>query len=307
MLATVKAKRACWVSMGGTAFASNDSNAQLTDPRRMQPPNVSYRPTSNPLTAHDAGTTATINIASFTMRCAGVDISENSGSITGLSYNTLYYIYFDDQYFQGGGVSYNSTTTKETALNGQGRFFVGSIQTPRSGYADTTGNGDGGTGGQYGMQNVLHPTAYLTVNAGTNISNAYQAVDGDLNTFAQVIGGTNVILRAISFPNMVRGYQTATLKVVYSITANTIGAGQSAASIVGSILGADGNLYNFFDGTSLQVNYTGGQTVGITTSSVAIPPGTNFWQVQASVIANPNGNTGSVTIKFYEAYIVAQE
>jgi len=109
-----------------------------------------YRPLSNPLTGHDAGASATINIAAFTMRTSSKgDISENSGSVTGLSFNTLYYIYFSDPSLNGGSVTYIATTTRETAIsNGgaTGQFFVGSVTTPLSGQPDTTGNNDGGSG-----------------------------------------------------------------------------------------------------------------------------------------------------------------
>jgi hypothetical protein len=109
-----------------------------------------YRPLSNPLTGHDAGSNVTINIAAFTMRTSSKgDISENSGSVTGLSYNTLYYIYFSDPSLSGGAVTHIATTTRETAIsNGgaTGQFFVGSIITPLSGQPDTIGNNDGGSG-----------------------------------------------------------------------------------------------------------------------------------------------------------------
>lgn len=112
---------------------------------------LSYRPLTNPLTGHDAGASATINIASFTMRTSSKgDISITSGSITSLAYGTGYYIYYDDPTLAGGAVTYNATVTKTTALQGAGRFFVGSITTPAAGAIDTVGNNDGGAGAQNG-------------------------------------------------------------------------------------------------------------------------------------------------------------
>jgi hypothetical protein len=106
-----------------------------------------YRPLSNPLTGHDAGSNATIPVSAFTMRTSSKgDISDNSGSVTALSYNTLYFVYYDDATLAGGAVTYNATTTRETAINGTGRFFVGSVTTPVQGAADTIGNNDGGNG-----------------------------------------------------------------------------------------------------------------------------------------------------------------
>jgi len=86
---------------------------------------TSYRPLSNPLTGHDAGSSVTVNIASFTMRAGSTDLSISSGAITSLSYNTLYYVYFDDPDFVGGAEGFNATTVKETALQGEFRYFVG--------------------------------------------------------------------------------------------------------------------------------------------------------------------------------------
>jgi hypothetical protein len=70
----------------------------------------------------------------------------------------LYYIYYDDASLGGGGVTFNATTTKETALNGSGRFFVGSVLTPAATAANTTGNNDGGTGSQIGTTTVTQTT-----------------------------------------------------------------------------------------------------------------------------------------------------
>lgn len=125
--------------------------------------NASYRPLTNPLTATDAGASATVNIAAFTMRISGTDLSINSGSITGLSFETVYFIYYEDWEFDGGTVTYAATTVRENALNGPARFFVGSIQTPADGAPDTVGNPDGGAGAQYAIVSVRRPTDHVTV------------------------------------------------------------------------------------------------------------------------------------------------
>jgi hypothetical protein len=141
---------------------------------------TSYRPLSNPLTSTDAGSSATIAIAAFSMRVrnrtATTDISYNSGSITSLSYATLYYIYFLDANFAGGTVTYLASTTKESALSNSGYLFLGSIQTASAGGSATSGNNDGGTGAQYGGVLINWPTAN-TPSSGTwaNPTFAYDA------------------------------------------------------------------------------------------------------------------------------------
>jgi len=144
---------------------------------------MTHRPTTNPLTASDAGASATVSTAAFTQRIQGFgDKSVNSGSITGLSFNTLYFIYYDDIGFAGGAVTYAAATTKETAINGAGRFFIGSIRTPVNGEANTLGNNDGGVGAQSGGRFITRPTSHTDQTAAwTNESNAY---DADLSSFA---------------------------------------------------------------------------------------------------------------------------
>jgi hypothetical protein len=106
---------------------------------------VPHAPLSNPLTALDSGSSATVDIESFTMRVPGREIEVNSGAISGVDYDTLYYVYFDDPNLFGGTVTYEATTTKRTVILVAGRFFVGSIRTPAKGGPPTIGNGDDGT------------------------------------------------------------------------------------------------------------------------------------------------------------------
>jgi hypothetical protein len=99
------------------------------------------------LTGHDAGASASITVAAFTAQFLDGSVSYNAGAtptVTGLSYNTLYYVYCDDANFAGGAVSYSATTSLATALTGNGRIFVESITTPLAGGGDTSGNNDGG-------------------------------------------------------------------------------------------------------------------------------------------------------------------
>jgi len=143
----------------------------------------SYRPTSNPLTAHDAGSSATINIAAFFMRSPGYpDVSLSSGAITNLAYGTMYFVYYLDLFFLGGAVAYLVATSKETVLQNAAAFFVGSIRTPLAGGADTIGNNDGGAGAQTGSNaKILFTTLNSVVGA---VSNPSYMMDGDPTTQA---------------------------------------------------------------------------------------------------------------------------
>lgn len=108
-----------------------------------------HKPLSNPLTAEDHDGYSCIFIDSFTMATAHGNVRiENSGSIVALTCDTLYYVYFDDPRFASQSttneVTYNASTRQISAGFG-GRFFVGSIRTPKPGESPTIGNGDGGT------------------------------------------------------------------------------------------------------------------------------------------------------------------
>lgn len=126
----------------------------------------SYRPLADPLTSFYnpvAAIALRITIASFTMRVAGVDIAITGATLTNgvggvtLTSNTVHYVYYDDVNFAGGAVSFAATTTKETALAGDARFFVGSIRTSSGDALTTRGNNDGGAGAQYGKRVFLRP------------------------------------------------------------------------------------------------------------------------------------------------------
>src|SRR3984885_9706492 len=115
------------VADGSTRFAREASHS-------------SYVPTSNPLSATDAGSSATISISAFTMQVAGVSVSLGGGSIAALSYSTLYYIYYSDATVSGGSVSYSASLTKSTALDTTSNFYVGSITTPAGTNPNTVGD-----------------------------------------------------------------------------------------------------------------------------------------------------------------------
>src|SRR5437879_3677024 len=160
----------------------------------MTAANTSYRPLTNPLTAHDDGSSCEIDIAAFTMRVAnGTDINLSSGVISGLLYQTTYHVYFDDPTYASGSVTYLANTDQAVALDATGRFYVGSITTPVAGGIDTVGNNDGGTGAQSGQLYWLSPS--LRADDSTDPISWYPAgngeTDGDITTYANLqIAGT---------------------------------------------------------------------------------------------------------------------
>jgi hypothetical protein len=264
---------------------------------------LTYRPTTNPLTATDAGSNATINIASFTMRTSSKgDISINSGSITALSYSTLYYIYYDDATLAGGAVTFNATTAKTTAINGTGRFFIGSIVTPAATAPDTTGNNDGGVGAQAGGTTVfLFGSAVSAgVSGQGSVTSPTNAIDGSFTTFAtaaigsggSAASGASVTCSAASPTSA--PWTSLTLYALWEVTANTVNPGATPASL--SYGGAGGGTLDSVGPATTKAK---------TLVSVSLPVNTNLatMSVSLSVFRN-NGFAQVVTAHLYQAWIV---
>jgi hypothetical protein len=92
-----------------------------------------------PVTATDAGATASVTVDAHTLSRSSGDVEYNAGSITGLAYDTRYYVYTDDEEFTGGAVTYRTTTDKADILGDLGRYFVSEVTTPEAAAADNTG------------------------------------------------------------------------------------------------------------------------------------------------------------------------
>lgn len=276
----------------------------------LTPAHVTYRPTTNPLTAHDAGSNATINVASFPMRVPGItDINLNSGAITGLSYNTLYYVYYDDPNFFGGAVTYVATTTKETALNGAGRFFVGSITTPRAGGSDTTGNNDGGSGAQLGMVNVFgFQVTGSSASGGATISNSGNIVDGSDSSFCDLTIntgiGSNCFVLLGNASSVQRAFSSLKVKIAVQITQNNAAPNGTTSNSFFDVLYPDG-----VGGLASQrvlgpLVYNAG-VVAFQVLEAVIPPTTNLSQIQVTLqnAVSSNITSGGIVLRVFGAWI----
>lgn len=93
------------------------------------------------LTATDAGANVTITIAAHSRVYGdGTTVSVTGGNLTGLSYSTTYYIYYDQASRAGGAVTFVSTTTGNTAAQTGDRHLVGSVLTPAAAGAPVDGD-----------------------------------------------------------------------------------------------------------------------------------------------------------------------
>lgn len=102
---------------------------------------------AQPLTATDAGADASIAIASHNVQFGFGTVGYNSGTITGLAFSTLYYVYVNDPTYAGGAVTYLATTNANNVTANDGYYYVGKVTTPANGAGDTGGGWGGGGGG----------------------------------------------------------------------------------------------------------------------------------------------------------------
>jgi hypothetical protein len=131
------------------AYFDNFSIRQATEQSQLPPVtqasfNSAIVGGGSPLTAIDAGTSATIEVAAFALQTGWGIVYYNAGSIAGLAYNTGYYVYTDDPTMAGGSVTYLAATTPDEVVAAQGYVLVGVIITPKAAAAPTSGSGGGG-------------------------------------------------------------------------------------------------------------------------------------------------------------------
>lgn len=93
------------------------------------------------ISAADVGSDVTVTISAHTRIYAdGTSVSVGGGTVTGLPFSTLYYIYYDDKALAGGAVTYAATTSSATAAQINGRHLVGSVTTPADGAPPKVGD-----------------------------------------------------------------------------------------------------------------------------------------------------------------------
>lgn len=285
----------------------------------LTPAHSSYRPTSNPLSAVDAGTTATINVAAFSMRVPGQDdIAFGAGAISGLLHNTLYYVYFDDPGFLPlSAPTYYATTVKEDALSSGGAFFIGSIQTPYAGGVETFGNNDGGGGDRIGMVNSFAMSLLTTVASGTGtVSNPSNALDLNPTTYCTLqanggSGGGSAGLFLYGPTGLGRAYYgQPTLKILWECIQNSL---DGTAILEGFDIIHDSYGLADLEGIGLHRVYDVAlnppSTQALITTSVPLPIGSNLSQLAIELVAgaDSSSSSGSVIVKIHKVWIEAIE
>jgi hypothetical protein len=215
------------------------------------------------------------------------------------------------------------TPIKEVALAGAGRFFVGSVTTPKAGGPDTVGNNDGGTGAQSGKRSVLAFSLVPVWNAnvaqitnpvtisgtGSSIANPQNAVDSDPSTFATLTTNGNSTTNQTQLAcSQAPGIGILTVgSVVMNITREVV---------TNSITGLSQIVYELSYTTNGGASFTVLETLNSSagtlakgTISVNIPLPVNLslcWFFIATSVTN-NATGGTIVAKIYEANITVTE
>jgi hypothetical protein len=109
--------------------------AKMTTQRPLPIVNAGNRlsaQTTNPLSSTGTVSTAQIVIASHVVQYGFGTVSYNSGTITGLTPLTLYYVYASDPDYEGGAVTYAAATNAATVVSSNDYYYVGTITTANS-------------------------------------------------------------------------------------------------------------------------------------------------------------------------------
>lgn len=102
------------------------------------------------VTAADAGSDVTFTIETHDRTAGGVTVEVQGATLTGAGYSTEYYLYYDDENFAGGAVTWGYTTNGIEAREGNDRVCIGTVTTPAPAGAPVTrgtADFDGGTAG----------------------------------------------------------------------------------------------------------------------------------------------------------------
>lgn len=160
------------------------------------------------LSATSNASTSQIAIAAHSVTFDFGSVAYSSGSITGLTVSTVYYVYANDPTYAGGAVSYVATTNA-TNLIGSGYYYVGSVTTPVS-----------STSFSVTAATLVNPTVITT-------ASAHGWTTGDTVQFATMTGGF-VAVNGLSYSITVTGASTLTIPVDATAFAPYAGGGTAS-------------------------------------------------------------------------------
>lgn len=134
------------------ALAAADAAQTAADETTASSSLASSYVTGLTVSAVDAGSDATIDISAHTRVYATnppTSVSVNAGSVTGLAYSTVYYIYYDQASRAGGAVTYQVSTDVNDVAQINDRHSVATATTPAAAAPPNDGSPVLPPGGSY--------------------------------------------------------------------------------------------------------------------------------------------------------------
>jgi len=231
--------------------------------------------------------------------------SAHDERVTGLAYNTLYYVFYSDPYLAGGAVTYQVASTKAAVLASSGNMYVGSILTPAAGGPDTIGNNDGGAGAQNGMVITLLMSATNGAALGGNgaIANPQNQLNADqvhFSVYTASGNGANNFAGQVLFgpPAISTRYSSANLVIMRALPINSIATSFPVYTLKYTV---DAWATT---GTTVE-SLAGGTTLPKGTVSIPLPLGLNLSQIQVNFdIQTESAPSGAIELDAYGAWIV---
>jgi len=184
-----------------------------------------------PLSSTANASTATILVGAHTVQYGYGQVSYSSGTISGLTTNTQYYVYASDPAYEGGSVTYLATTNPQTVTADYGNYYVGSITTPTSA---TTNTITGAT--------TANPIVFQTGVAhgwSTNDQVTFASLPGDFGTNLNGQSKTITVVDTTHFSIAVDGHLYSAYTsggTATRVSTGTIGGGGGGGGGAGGVL-----------------------------------------------------------------------
>lgn len=132
------------IAAAAAQTAADNAQGASDDAATLQALQASGVDETTVITAHDAGSNVTVSVNAHTRYYGdGTNASVSGGSVTGLAYNTLVYIFYDDAARAGGAVTYQASVSSanvQPSVTNPDRHYVGSVMTPVALAGDNPGN-----------------------------------------------------------------------------------------------------------------------------------------------------------------------
>ena len=200
-----------------------DDVGRAEDQTFLWPLNVANRnsvqDSNTVLSATSDDTNSTLEIAAHSVKFDFGSVAYGSGTILGLDPEDLHFVYTDDPDFEGGAVTYQTTTNPDNLI-AKGRYYVGYIVTPPLGTTSTI------TAASSANPIILTTSAAHGWNSGDYVT--FSSMPGDFaalngNTYEIVVSSATEF--AVSVDGSLFGAYTSGGDAVRETYENTSGGG----------------------------------------------------------------------------------